>query len=215
LQGLRLAESDNRLGHLDEERLDRIVATVRELVSDLEAHYYVEATNVTASDLDSQPGALGAIEQTNDKPTLAEQWGSPRSVLCIPGATKLDEAATLVLAQLMRRRGFGAVAERADTLSMSNLSSLDLTGTSLVFVCYIDRPSSAKIQYVVRRLSKKSNSVGVVLALLGAENAALVESPSSTPVAEGSFAVVLSALFRAASEKSGSAAIDSKHIVAP
>lgn len=216
LRGLRLAESDNRLGHLDGERLDRIVATVRELVSDLEAHNYVEVANVTASDEDSHHGALGAIEGTNDKPILApEKWGSPRSVLCIPGATKLDEAATLVLAQIMRRRGFGAVAEGADTLSMSNLSSLDLTGTSLVVVCYIDRPSSAKIQYAVRRLSKKSNSVGVVLALLGAESVALVESPSSTPVAEGSFEVVLAALFRAASERGGSVAIDTKDIAAP
>ena len=39
LKGLRLAEVDNRLGHLDEERLNRIVATVSELVSDLETHH--------------------------------------------------------------------------------------------------------------------------------------------------------------------------------
>jgi hypothetical protein len=32
--GLGLAAADNRLGHLDAERLDRITATVRELVDD-------------------------------------------------------------------------------------------------------------------------------------------------------------------------------------
>jgi hypothetical protein len=215
LKGLQLAEVDNRLSHLDEERLDRIVATVSELVSDLETHHHVEAANETTSDAGSNLGALAEIERTSDKPILIpEKWRSPRSVLCIPGATKLDEAAALVLAQIMRRRGFGAVAEKADALSMSKFFSLDLTDTSLVCICYVDRPSNAKIQYAARRLAKKSNSVGVVLALLGAESATLVESPSSTPVAEGSFEVVLAALLRAASEKDGSAAIDAKDIVA-
>jgi hypothetical protein len=215
LKGLQLAEVDNRLGHLDEERLDRIVATVSELVSDLETHYYVEATNVATSDVSSNISALVAIEQTNDKPILVpDKWRSPRSVLCIPGATKLDEAATLVLAQIMRRRGFGAVAEAVDALSMSKFFSLDLTDTSLVCVCYVDRPSSAKIQYAVRRLAKKSNSIRIVLALLGAESATTVESASTATVAEGSFEGVLAALFRAASGQGGSAATATKDIVA-
>ena len=145
LKGLQLAEVDNRLGRLNEERLDRIVATVDELAADLETHQDVEVTNVPASDGGSNLGALAAIEQTNDKPVqVPEKWRSPRSVLCIPGATKLDEAAALVLAQIMRRRGFGAVAEKSDALSMSRFFSLDLADTSLVCVCYVDRPSSAK-----------------------------------------------------------------------
>jgi predicted PurR-regulated permease PerM len=215
LKGLRLAEVDNRLGHLNEERLDRIVATVSELVSDLETHQYVEADNVTPSDIGSNFDALVAMERTNDKPVLvSEKWRSPRSVLCIPGATKLDEAAALVLAQMMRHRGFGAVAEKADTLSMSKFFSLDLTDTSLVCVCYVDRPSSAKIQYAVRRLAKKSNSGGIALAFLGADSTTPLESASSAHVAEGSFEVVLAALIRATSEQGGSVAIDAKAIVA-
>lgn len=78
LKGLRLAEVDNRLGHLNEERLDRIVATVGELVTDLETHHDVEATNVTTSDVGSNLGALVAIEQTNDKPVLAGKNGDRR-----------------------------------------------------------------------------------------------------------------------------------------
>jgi predicted PurR-regulated permease PerM len=211
LKGLRLAEVDNRLGHLNEERLDRIVATVSELVSDLEAHHDLEVTNVTTSDAGSNLGALAAIERTNDKPVLVpEKWRSPRSVLCIPGATKLDEAAALVLAQIMRRRGFGAVAEKADALSMSKFFSLELANTSLVCVCYVDRPSSAKIQYAVRRLAKKSNSLGIMLAFLGADSATPLESGPGAQVAEGSFEVALAALIRAASEPNGGATVDIK-----
>jgi len=215
LKGLRLAEVDNRLGHLNEERLDRIVATVGELVADLETHQDVEATNVTTPDVGSNLGALVAIEQTDDKPiTVPEKWRSPRSVQCIPGSTKLDEAAALVLAQMMRRRGFGAVAEQADALSMSKFFSLDLTDTSIVCVCYVDRPSSAKIQYAVRRLAKKTSRAGIVLALLGTDSATPMESASSAHVAEGSFEVALAALIRAASEQGGGATIGTKNIVA-
>jgi predicted PurR-regulated permease PerM len=212
LKGLRLAEVDNRLGHLNEERLDRIVATVGELVADLETYHDVEATNVMTSNVGSNLGALVAIEQTNDKPILIlEKWRSPRSVLCIPGSTKLDEAAALVLAQIMRHRGFGAVAEKAHALSMSKFFSLDLTDTSMVCVCYVDRPSSAKIQYAVRRLAKKSSSLGILLAFLGADSATPVESASNAHVAEGSFEVVLAALIRATSEQGGGATIDTSN----
>jgi AI-2E family transporter len=38
LNGLRLAAADSRLGHLDDERLERILATVSELTNDLDAH---------------------------------------------------------------------------------------------------------------------------------------------------------------------------------
>jgi predicted PurR-regulated permease PerM len=215
LKGLRLAEVDNRLGHLNEERLDRIVATVGELVADLETHHDVETINVTTSDVGSNLGALVAIEQTDDKPiTVPEKWRSPRSVLCIPGSTKLDEAAALVLAQMMRRRGFGAAAEKADALSMSKFFSLDLTDTSIVCVCYVDRPSSARIQYAVRRLAKKSSRAGIVLALLGTDSATPMESASSVHVAEGSFEVVLAALIRAISEQGSGATIDTEDIVA-
>jgi predicted PurR-regulated permease PerM len=219
LKGLRLAEADQRLGHLNDERLDKIVATVGELVADLETHDENEATdnevtNVASADTDSNLDALVAIEQASGKPILIqEKWKSPRSVVCIPGSGKLDEAATLVLAQMMRHRGFGAVAEKADIASMSQLASLDLTNTSLICICYVARPSNAKIQFAVRRLKKNSNA-HILLALLGTdETVTPTENAPGTHVAEGSFGVVLEAVIRAISEQHNHA-IDTKDIVA-
>src|SRR5271156_3122031 len=93
-------------------------------------------------------------------------------------------------------------------------AAFELADTSLVCVCYVDRPSSAKIQYAVRRLAKKSSNVGIVLAFLGAESATPLESVSGAHVAEGSFEVVLAALIRASSEQGGRVTIDTKNIVA-
>jgi predicted PurR-regulated permease PerM len=190
LDGLRLAAADSRLGHLDDERLDRILGTVSELTNDLEAHDDVEMADANLEG-GSNLGALVAIEQTGEKATsISEAWMSPRSILCISGSSKLDEAAALVLAQMLRRRGFGAAAEKADALSMSRFFSLDLADTSLVCICYVERPSSAKIKYAVRRLSKKKPGVRIVLALLGTEIGARAEDVGSA-VAEGDFSAAL------------------------
>jgi predicted PurR-regulated permease PerM len=198
LNGLRLAAADSRLGHLEDERLERILAAVSELTDDLDAHDDVPATAAEPAGVGSL-GALVAVEQPDKKTTtIPEQWKSLRSVLCIPGSSRLDEAAALVLAQLLRRRGFGAVAEKVDALSMSRLFSLDLADTSLVCICYVERPSSAKIQYAVRRLGKKKPGLRIILALLGAETGTPAQS-AGPDVAEGSFSLALTAIGEAAS----------------
>ena len=209
LSGLRLAAADNRLGHLDDERLDRILATVAELTNDLDGHDDVEPTEV-GSDSVGSLGALVAIEQADETTiSMPEKWKSPRSVICIPGSSKLDEAAALVLAQMLRRRGFGAVAEKADSLSMSRFFSLDLADTSLVCICYVERTSSAKVQYAVRRLSKKNPGGKIVLALFGTEADTPLES-AGPDVAEGTFSVAVKVIGEAASTISEET-LDSKH----
>src|SRR5262249_19714801 len=137
LKGLRLAEADRQLGHLDDDRLNRIVSTVEELVTELEAHHDVGAAEPTAPDLSSSPGAAIAMEQAMSQHALIpEPQVLPPSVVCIPGAERLDEAAALVLAQLLRHRGIGAIAEKTNALSMSKVFPLELADTALACVCY-------------------------------------------------------------------------------
>jgi predicted PurR-regulated permease PerM len=133
LNGLKLAASDDRLGNLDDERLDRVLATVTELTNDLDAHDDV-AIDVKSDRQESSFRTLSTVEKEMVV-AIPEAWKTPQSILCIPGLGKLDEAAALVLAQLLRRRGYGASAEKADALSMSKFFSLDLSGTSLICIC--------------------------------------------------------------------------------
>jgi hypothetical protein len=165
--GLRLAATDSRLGHLNGERLDRITATVSELVDDLDGHEDIAAIEGPSSDSDSPLSSLVTAEREEDKTNSSQAWRASRSILCIPGYNKLDEAVAMVLAQGLRRRGYGATAEAADALSVSRFFSLDLAATELVCICYADRPSHAKIQYAVRRLTKKSEAAYMMILLLG------------------------------------------------
>src|SRR3954467_719312 len=200
LKGLRLAEADRQLGHLDEDRLNRVVSTVEELVAELEAD--VAPTEPKSPDLSSSPGAAIAIEQANARHVLIqEQPISPLSVVCIPGAGRLDEAPALVLAQLLRYRGIKAIAEKTDALSISKLLSLELANTALVCVCYLSQPSTAKIQYAVRGLSRRIDGARILFALLGTEAEKPVENASGALVTSGSFAATLDAIVQVTSEQ--------------
>ena len=202
LKGLRLAEADRQLGHLDEDRLNRVVSTVEELVAELEAHHDVAATELGSPDLSSSPGAAIALAQTSSRHALIqEQPTSLLSVVCIPGAGRLDEATALVLAQLLRNRGFQAIAEKADALSMSKLLSLELANTALVCVCYLSQPSAAKIQHAVRGLSRRIDGTRILFALLGTEAVEPVENASNALVTGGSFGATLEAIVQVTSEQ--------------
>ena len=213
LEGLRLAEADRRLGHLDEERLDRIASTVEELVADLEAHHEIGATDPPPPDMSSNPGAAIAIEQARvQRQLIEEKSGSPRSVLCIPGSGKLDEAAAMVLAYLLRHREIGALAEEADALSISKFFSFDMTDTSLACVCYLGQPSTTKIQDAVRRLNKKNADARIVLALFGSEPATPSKGVVGATASGGSFGAALEAIIQATSEQRRNATTSSKDI---
>jgi predicted PurR-regulated permease PerM len=213
LEGLRLAEADRRMGHLDEERLNRITSTVDELVADLEAHHDVGVMD--RPDMSSNPGAAIAIEQARAQRKLIEEESrSPRSVLCIPGSGKLDEAAALALAYLLRHRGIEAMAEEADALSMSKFFSLDMMDTSLACVCYMGQSSTAKIQDVVRRLNKKNTDARILLALFGSEAATPTIGAVGAVVSCGSFGAALEAIVQATAEQHGELTVDAQNIIA-
>ena len=215
LEGLRLAEADRRLGHLDDERLTRIASTVDELVADLEAKREAGVMDTPTLDMSANPGAAIAIEQAMaQRKSIEEKSRSPRSVLCIPGSGKLDEAAALVLAYLLRHRDIGAMAEEADALSMSKFFSLDMTDTSLVCICYVGQPSTARIQDAVRRLNKKNAEARILLALFGAESVAPTIGPVGAMVCSGSFGATLEAIIQATTKQHGDTTADAKDIIA-
>jgi predicted PurR-regulated permease PerM len=209
LPGLRLAEHDVRLGRLPGERLDRILATVSEVVDDLDSHEDVMVAE-TATAIDDR-SSLARLESSivpfeNDR--LPEAWQSAGAVLCLPGSGKLDEAASLVLAQLLNRQGIGAEAEAADALSMSRLFSLDLSQRSALCICYVGETSNAMIHYAVRRLAKKSRNSRIIVALIAGESDTKPAPMPNVTVVTGNFSDVVGSIHAVATGRISSAALD-------
>ena len=98
---------------------------------------------------------------------LLEQWRTTKPVLCIPGLSVLDEAAALMMGQLVERAGIGARVESPDALSMSRIFSLDTKNVALVCLCYVENVTSAKINYAIRRLRRKAPHASILVASVG------------------------------------------------
>ncbi|MDF3812651.1 MULTISPECIES: AI-2E family transporter [Rhodopseudomonas] len=168
LDGLRLAAADVQLGRLGLERIARILDTVTEVVEDLEPHENrvdEDAADDKRSDLSKLDGAA-----SNAAVAVPEAWTHPNALICIPGAGKLDEAAALILTQILRRRGIGASAEHADALSLSRAFSLDTSQAKGFCLCYVSEPSEAMVRYALRRLSRIAKQRPVVVARFGDGN---------------------------------------------
>ena len=170
LGGLQLAQNDAERGLLDNERMQQVRDAVAEIVDDLETHQDKDAvlTQETTSETGELP--LAQLQRAEDRPTigaLQAAWQVGIPVLCIPGLGQLDEAAALMIAQLLQRLGIRARVERADALSISRITGWDTDGVALICLCYVGNPSSAQIRYAVRRIRRRTSDIPVLIALLG------------------------------------------------
>jgi predicted PurR-regulated permease PerM len=170
LAGLRLARVDALRGVLDEARLERMRGTVEELVDDLSDHPDLEPASgrtvdpEAAAAVDASAEALG----TADLPVLAPEDLDPRftgeaPILCIAGQSPVDEAAALMLAQLLTKHGLKARVEGAASLSVQSITRLEAADTAVVCLSFLDAGSPAHMRYAVRRLRRKMPQAKIVL----------------------------------------------------
>lgn len=179
LEGLRLASGDAARGVLDVQRQAQILDTVREVVDDLSDHQDRRPTSGEIT-LDAEAGA--AVDETDeaegssDLPVLTEDQlkepfrGEDRVVL-VAAQSSLDEAAALMLSQILGKHGLSSRVLPPDTLSSSQLSALVQSGPALICLCYLAEQSDAHMRYAIKRLRRRMPSTPIVLASLAMEDA--------------------------------------------
>jgi predicted PurR-regulated permease PerM len=123
LKALSLAQIDVNRGRLDYDRQLRIKDTVRELIQNL----------------------ADRGEQT--KPASAKPVSQP--VLCVAGRGPLDEAATLLLVQVLEECGIAA-----KLVSSGDLSALDGKNKGIVCVSYLEAGRFNSARYLLRRVQR-------------------------------------------------------------
>ncbi|HTM15784.1 MAG TPA: AI-2E family transporter [Terracidiphilus sp.] len=150
IRGLALAQYDFQDGALDEGRTTTIKETIDELVDDLSDH----------NDLQPKAKQDNAEEAVSDRPrvldpeTHAPGWRD-RPVLCVSSRGDLDEAAAVLLAQLLEKHDIGARVLSCRATAPERLRSLDTTGVAMVCVSYLDSQGLTHARYLVRRLRRK------------------------------------------------------------
>ena len=170
LEGLKLAERDAERGSLDLDHLERIDATVEEMMDNLadfaprrwfrKVHAEKEAeaeapavglASLTSMDEETEEDVLPVLQAAD----LARGWEGEDSVLCIGGRTPLDEAAAAMLAGVLQRYGLKARAMPSEAISAGHIVSLETSKAKLVCLSYLGTSSSAaQLRYLVRRLRR-------------------------------------------------------------
>jgi predicted PurR-regulated permease PerM len=166
LPGLKLAQNDVARGALDGLQTERIKAAVIEVVEDLadqdDGKPERAMTPEAAPALERQHDAILALPVVK-KEDLAPEWQADTPVLCAAGRGSLDEAAAMMLAQLLEKRGLGARVEGAEAIASSNILRLETSGVAMVCLSYFDANSPAHMRYTIRRIRRRLPQVRILL----------------------------------------------------
>ena len=160
LKALQFAQHDAERGMLDEENLERIDATVRELIENLrDLEPQRGAQKGTSTELSAGLASLTRIEEREndlkrlEPDDLAPGWKVDGAVVCIGGRTRLDDAAAALLSEVLEKLGLKPRLLRSEAISPAHIVSLDVTDAKLVCLSYMSiGPSPAHVRYLVRRL---------------------------------------------------------------
>jgi hypothetical protein len=169
VEGLRLAATDAHRAALDQNSLQKIRVAVEGLVADL-SHFddvitpCAEAATDASKHTESQSVGLPMLR----KDELQGVWASPTAVLCIPGPSPLDEAATVILAQILEKRGFGVQIAKHQTVSPGNIFHLGGEGVALVCLSYLDvGDAPVRVRAAARRVQRQMPNATVLVGLWG------------------------------------------------
>ncbi|ACB78485.1 protein of unknown function UPF0118 [Methylorubrum populi BJ001] len=175
LKGLQLAANDYARGVVTPAQLENIKLSCQGLVEDFENRPDVEPEvdpkNRNPADVPSLaerthpkneavPGQAPPVEQR------APTWQGDTPVLCIAGRGPLDEAASTILAQLLRKHGLGARVASYETVSRGRIRDLDLSGVAMICISYLDISGSpAHLRYLLERLHQRAPGIPILVGL--------------------------------------------------
>jgi len=197
LSGLRLAMIDAERGAMTPAHLERIKLSVQSLIEDLDDHEDRDpsqgATTKSAGtkagksppcaehDRSGGPGTEDAAPSALDP---ASEWRSATPVLCIAGRGVLDEAASMMLAQLLEKQGFATRLVVHAATTRSAIGALDTSGVAMVCLSYLDLAGSpSHLRYLLQRLRRRLPAdVPVLVGLWPAEDSVLLDERVRTAV---------------------------------
>jgi predicted PurR-regulated permease PerM len=183
LKGLQLAANDAARGVLTEAQLEKIKASMHDLIDDLDEHD------------DQEPETKDAAESAATAPSRSEQdlpkhpapgkvapdalplaWRGHAPVLCIAGRGPLDEAAASMLSQLLHKSGLTARVLSHEAVSRMSIGTLDGQGVAMICLCYLEISGTpSHLRYLLRRLRQRLPNARLVVGLWPAEQAILTD----------------------------------------
>jgi predicted PurR-regulated permease PerM len=181
LRGLQLAANDAAREVLTPPQTERIKDAFKALVNDLAPFPDVEPPSTEKEeDIAGPPISEKAVPKEPpleaEPPELPETWRGEAPVLCIAGRGPLDEAAAIMLAQLLGKHGLGARVVPHEAVSRSSIIGLDVTGVAMACIVYLEISGNpAHLRYLIRRLRQKLPEAPILVGLWPADDPVLAD----------------------------------------
>jgi predicted PurR-regulated permease PerM len=165
VRGLQLATGDALRGVLTTGQVNRLRGAVDDLVRELDEH--VDATVEARDPGPRLPRFLaGHIEAPDALPELAPAWESETPLLCVAGRGPLDEAASMMLAQLLSKHGLNARVLPHASVSRTRIAGLRVDGVAMVCLTYLEITGSpAHLRNLLRRLRQRLPDQTILVGL--------------------------------------------------
>ncbi|BCM85280.1 ABC transporter permease [Methylobacterium indicum] len=201
LKGLQLAATDARRGVLTESQLDRIRVGIAQLIEDLSDRDDVApetkptlAGRLLSGSRDEEVPceAAPAVPDAPAPDALPEDWRREGAVLCVAGRGPLDEAASMMLAQLLEKHGFGTRVVPFEDVTRSQIGALDAGDARMVCISYLEISGTpAHLRYLVQRLRRRAPDAQVLVGLWPADDAVLTDPDARATLGADHYAVSL------------------------
>lgn len=149
MKALLLAQADAAHGKLSREKQLEIRDTIEEIVDDLSDY----PDEVPAGATEEAP-ARNAVPVVS-KGQMPDDWQMPYPVLCVASRSELDEAACIMLAQVLEKHGITAWVQPFTDVVTAKGFKVDNTDARMVCLSYFGTASKpAHVRYLIRRLKR-------------------------------------------------------------
>lgn len=173
LKGLELASRDAARGVLTLEQKTDIRKSIGALIEELEEHEDIEPKSSSESEDDEEEDVAGngpadAEEMARNMP---DAWKVEGAVLCISGRGFLDEPAAQIVAQLLRKRGFGVRVVPFSDLGRAHMAEFDPGPVQMICVvslAFMGEPMH--LRRLVDRLRRKTPGTPIAVGLWRADD---------------------------------------------
>jgi len=169
LPALLLGEVDRQRGVMSEDQMERLVSSTRALVENL-ADIADEEEQEEIDETPPEPDANGVIT-----PELPD--GRGHNVLCFGGRGPLDDAAAVMLAQLLDIQGADAANADHTSIDTGELRNLITSGPDTVIISFLNGNSKAHARHIVRRMKRLRPDlrVGALIPLANGEDKPVID----------------------------------------
>jgi predicted PurR-regulated permease PerM len=150
IPALAMAERDHHHGELDDERRELVLHGIRELIEELD---------------EQEPRGAEKVPPATTPPRWTLPADATVNVLCLAARDRADELAAMMLAGLLKQRGYSAEAVGSDVLAGEMTALVEQKKADIVCLSALPPAAIAHARYVAKRLHVQSPELPTIVGL--------------------------------------------------